>query len=100
MTGQAEQSKRYLRRAAATKRLQEIHDYPCGPRTLSKWASEGSGGPPFLMIGRFPHYPTEDLDRWAIAKRGPLVRSTAEARSVGQSQPEKAEGTKLPMQPK
>ena len=89
MTGKAKQPKRFLRRAAAAKRLQEEHDLPCTERTLANMASGGSDGPPFVMNGRFPLYPIEHLDRWAIAKRGPLVRSTAEARSVGQSQPDK-----------
>jgi len=98
MTGQTGKSKRYLRRAQAAKRLREKHDYPCSSRTLAKKASEGFDGPPFVMNGRYPLYPIEHLDLWAIAKRGPLVRSTAEARNVGQSKPEKAEGTKLPVQ--
>jgi hypothetical protein len=99
MTGQAEQSKRYLRRAQAAKRIREKHNYPCTPRTLAKKACEGSDGPPFVMNGRYPLYPIEALDLWAVSKRGPLVRSTAEARSVVQSKSEKAEGTKVPVPP-
>jgi hypothetical protein len=77
---------RYLRRDEAANYVRERHKYPCSRRTLAKKASEGSDGPPFLMCGRFPYYPVSGLDRWAVSKRGPLVRSTAEARGVGQSE--------------
>ena len=80
---------RYLRRTQAAKYIQEEHNYPLRPRTLAKIACTRSDGPPFLMCGRYPYYPVSALDRWAISKRGPLVRSTAEARGAGQFHSEK-----------
>jgi hypothetical protein len=98
MTSQAEQTEeRELRRAEAARRIRETHNQPCSPGRLANLASEG-GGPPFRYVGRYPFYPICGLDAWAMSRRGPLVRSTAEARGVGQSKSDKAEGTKLPVQ--
>jgi hypothetical protein len=85
MTSHANEE-RYLRRAAAARRINNKHKYPCTVRTLAKKASEGTDGPPFVMNGRYPLYPETLLDSWAISKRGPLVTSTAEARGGGQSE--------------
>ena len=99
MTSQAEQTEeRDLRRAEAARRIRETHNQPCSPGRLANLAYEG-GGPPFRYVGRYPFYPVWGLDAWAMSRRGPLVRSTAEARSVVQSKSEKAEGTKVPVPP-
>jgi hypothetical protein len=98
MTTQAEQTEE-LRRAEAARRIRETHNQPCSPGSLANLASEG-GGPPFRYVGRYPFYPIWGLDAWAMSRRGPLVKSVAEARGVGQPQPEKAEATKLPVQSK
>ena len=45
-----------------------------------------SDGPSFRHAGRFPIYPISGLDARARSKICPLVRSTAEARGVGQSE--------------
>ena len=69
---------RHLRRAEAAKYVVDTHNVPCSPRTLAKLACISSDGPPFRLAGRFPLYPVSDLDAWARAKIGPLVRSTSE----------------------
>lgn len=45
--------------------------------TLAKFACLG-GGPPFHKAGRIPLYPVELLDKWALARLGPVVLSTSE----------------------
>jgi hypothetical protein len=92
---QAEEPDRSLRRMEAAKYLRETHNQSYTEKTLAKIACTRSDGPPFFMCGRYPFYPVSGLDRWAISKRGPLVRSTAEARGVGQS--EKKTGPPSPM---
>jgi len=86
---QAQQAERYLRRVEAAKYLRETYNQSYTDKTLAKIACTRSDGPPFLMCGRYPYYPVSALDRWAISKRGPLVRSTAEARGAGQFHSEK-----------
>jgi hypothetical protein len=67
-----------LRRTAAARYVEETYGFPCSPKTLAKWACVSSNGPRFRMVGRIPLYPKTELDAWAQAKIGPLVRSTAE----------------------
>jgi hypothetical protein len=71
---------RLLRRVDAAKYVTETYGFPCSPKTLAKLACVSSDGPPFRLAGRIPLYPTSGLDGWALAKIGPLVRSTSEAR--------------------
>ena len=71
---------RYLRRVEAATYIVETYRVPCSPKTLAKLACVSSEGPPFRLAGRFPLYPISGLDAWALAKIGPLVRSTSEAR--------------------
>lgn len=77
-----EATERHLRRAEAAKYVVETYNVPCSPKTLAKLACVCSNGPPFRLAGRFPLYPTSGLDAWALAKIGPLVRSTSEARTT------------------
>lgn len=76
---ESESNERHLRRAEAAKYVVEKHNVPCSPKTLAKLACLNSNGPPYRLAGRFPLYPVSGLDAWALAKLGPLVRSTAEA---------------------
>lgn len=76
-------TERHLRRKEAAKYVVEKHGVPCTQQTLAKIACISSEGPPFRLAGRFPLYPVSGLDAWAIAKIGPLVRSNAEAGTVG-----------------
>jgi hypothetical protein len=78
MTATAE---RHLRRKEAAKYVVETHNVPCSQQTLAKLACISSEGPPFRRAGRFPLYPISGLDAWALAKIGPLVRSTSEAQA-------------------
>jgi hypothetical protein len=73
---------RHLRRTEAAKYVVETYNVPCSAKTLAKLACISSKGPPFRLAGRFPLYPTSGLDAWALAKIGPLVRSTSEARTT------------------
>ena len=69
-----------LRRKAAAEYITDTYGFPCSPKTLAKLACVSSEGPPFRRAGRIPLYPTSGLDAWALAKIGPLIRSTSEAR--------------------
>jgi hypothetical protein len=71
-----------LRRKEAAQYVTDTYGLPCSPRTLAKLACVSSRGPPFRVAGRIPLYPTSGLDAWALAKIGPLVRSTSEARTA------------------
>ncbi len=64
-----------LRRAKACEYLaaRVIRD----PKTLAKSAVVG-GGPRFRKDGKFPVYPTDELDAWAQAKLSPLRSSTSD----------------------
>jgi hypothetical protein len=83
-TDTSEQAKveRLFRRADAAKYVTDTYGLPCSPKTLAKLACVSSTGPPFRLAGRFPLYPTSGLDAWALAKIGPLVRSTSAARQL------------------
>lgn len=72
-----------LRRTEAATYITETLGIPCSPKTLAKLACvSGGGGPAFRKAGPYPLYDTKDLDAWASAKLGPLVRMTAEAREA------------------
>ena len=75
-------TERHFRRAEAAKYVVETYNVPCSPKTLAKLACVSSTGPPFRLAGRFPLYPMSGLDAWALAKIGPLIRSTSEARTT------------------
>jgi hypothetical protein len=79
-TNQEEATKpeRLLRRSEAAKYVTETYGIPCSPKTLAKLACVSSDGPAFRMAGRIPLYPVPNLDDWAEAKIGPLVRSTSQ----------------------
>jgi hypothetical protein len=78
---EAAKLERLLRRTEAAKYITDTFGLPCSPRTLAKIACVSSQGPPFRLAGRIPLYPTSGLDAWALAKIGPLIRSTSEARA-------------------
>jgi hypothetical protein len=73
---------RLLRRSEAARYVVENYGIPCAAKTLAKLACISSQGPPFRRAGRFPMYSKAGLDAWALAKLGPLVRSTSEARTA------------------
>lgn len=52
------------------------------PNTLAKKACDGSG-PPYRIWNGEAIYDTEDLLKWATAKLGPKLRSTAERKAKG-----------------
>lgn len=66
-----------LRRVEASEYLAEVYGIQIAPTTLAKLASIG-GGPGFNKCGHTPLYPTAELDAWAIARLGAVVRSTSE----------------------
>jgi hypothetical protein len=82
MNDQIRNGEQLLRRSQAAKYVEDTYNVPCSPKTLAKLACVSSSGPPFRLAGRFPLYPTSGLDAWALAKIGPLVRSTSEARAT------------------
>jgi hypothetical protein len=65
-----------LRREQAAAFLSE-RGFKTSPKTLASMATRG-GGPRFRRFGRFPVYTPADLLRWAEARLGPVVASTAE----------------------
>lgn len=66
-----------LRRREASEYLELAWGLTVAPTTLAKLASIG-GGPCFYRgMGR-PIYPREELDKFAIARRGRLLRSTSD----------------------
>jgi hypothetical protein len=50
---------------------------PFARATLNKLRSVG-GGPPFWKVNNCIRYPRNELLRWAIARRGPLMSSTSQ----------------------
>jgi hypothetical protein len=70
---------RPLRRAEASKYLDETHAIRRAPGTLAKLAVVG-GGPRYRVAGRTPLYTPDDLDAWAESILSPPVRSTSELR--------------------
>lgn len=65
-----------LRRSEASEYLFEVWGVSYTPRTLAKMATIG-GGPAFQKFGRYPLYPTNELDSWAESRLGELKRSTS-----------------------
>jgi len=66
-----------LRRADAAEYLLRRHGISVAVATLAGWACRG-GGPAFQKDGIWPTYPIAELDRWALARLSPVVRSTSE----------------------
>lgn len=64
-----------LRRHQASSYLKNRWGISRTPKTLAKLAVIG-GGPRYYRDGRFPIYPTSELDAWAIAQLGSLRTST------------------------
>jgi excisionase family DNA binding protein len=62
----------YLRRREVAKKLR------VSVRLVERWARNGFG-PPFVMIGRIPLYPADELDAWL---RSRLARSTAPSKAA------------------
>jgi hypothetical protein len=71
----------YMSRKAASEYLLSQWGLKRSPNYLAKLACIG-GGPSFHKAGRDPLYTPSALDAWALATLGPLVRSTAEARTA------------------
>jgi hypothetical protein len=67
-----------LRRDEASEFLKLKYGLRYAVATLAKLAVRGDG-PPFHRAVRTPLYPAGELDRWATARLGKLVRSTSEA---------------------
>ena len=67
-----------LRRWEASRYLLDQYGIEMAVATLAKLACLG-GGPPFQKAGRLPLYPVDLLDVWAVARLGPVVRSTSES---------------------
>ena len=72
-------SGRRLRRALASKYLDERWDIKRTPGTLAKYAVTG-GGPKFQYDNRTPLYPVEELDAWAQLQLSPLRSSTSDSK--------------------
>ena len=70
-------SNRRYRRNEASIYLKEQHDIDRAPSTLAKYASVG-GGPRYVLAGRIPLYPRDELDAWAQALLSPLKSSTSD----------------------
>jgi hypothetical protein len=78
-----------VRRYEASGYLKRRHGIECAPATLAKLACIG-GGPAFYRAGRRPLYPLDELDKWAIARLGNLVRHTSQGRcGVSRASPQK-----------
>lgn len=70
-------TERLLRRDEAAAYVVDTFGIPCSPKTLAKLAVIG-GGPAFRKAGRTPLYAPTALRDWALAKLGPVIRSTSE----------------------
>jgi hypothetical protein len=66
-----------LRREHAAQYLDIKHGIQVAVSTMAKWACVG-GGPPYQKYNRTPLYGRDDLDRWAIERLGPVLRSTSD----------------------
>ncbi|MFG1372162.1 hypothetical protein V5F32_08310 [Xanthobacter oligotrophicus] len=71
-----------LTRAEAAQYLSLVHGITIAATTLAKLACTG-GGPGFQKSGRTPLYPTQELNDWALARLGGVVRSTSEVNEPG-----------------
>jgi hypothetical protein len=66
-----------LRRSEAARYLNGKFGFPCSKAWLAKLACVG-GGPEYLLAGKFPIYPIESLDTWALARISAPRRSTSD----------------------
>jgi hypothetical protein len=66
-----------LRRSEAARYLNAKFGFPCSKAWLAKLACVG-GGPEYLLAGKFPIYPIESLDTWALARMSAPRRSTSD----------------------
>lgn len=66
-----------LRREKAAEYLRVVYGIDLKLSTLAKFASTG-GGPGFQKDGRWPLYPRQELDAWAIERLGPVRRNTSQ----------------------
>ena len=66
-----------LRRNEAAQYLREVHGVRLAAQTLAKLPVIG-GGPPFFKDGRFPAYPVDGLDKFAVTRLGRLRNSTSD----------------------
>lgn len=65
-----------LRRWEASEYLELVHGIQQSPATLAKKASTGGGRRTTSRCG--PLYPRDELDRWAVAYMGGLVRHSSD----------------------
>ena len=70
-----------LSRRAAAQRIREKHGLPCTEATLANMAGRGNG-PVYRLIAARAYYLPDDIDSWAEARIGPLIRRAADARSA------------------
>jgi hypothetical protein len=66
-----------LRRFEVPEYLRVMHGIEIAVATLAKFATIG-GGPGYQKCLRTPMYPRDELDRWAIARLGPLRKSSSD----------------------
>lgn len=69
-----------MRRNTASEYLLEVHGVQLSTATLAKLAVIG-GGPGFRCDGRFPIYDQPVLDEFAVARLGPIRKSTSDIQS-------------------
>jgi hypothetical protein len=77
----------YRRRRRASEYLFERFGLNCAVSTLAKFATVG-GGPKFVHAGRFPLYPEDELDAWALSRISLLKTSTADTSGETTTVPE------------
>lgn len=70
-----------FRRDEASAYLEDNYRLTYAVNTLAKLATIG-GGPPMEYAGRFPLYPQDGLDAWAVSKLSPRVASTSELKAI------------------
>jgi hypothetical protein len=68
----------YHRRRSASEYLRERFSLNYAVGTLAKLATVG-GGPRFVHAGRYPLYPEDELDAWALSRLSLLKASTSDA---------------------
>lgn len=82
-TSQPVGENRFLRRADAAAYVSHRYGFPCSRQWLAKLAVVG-GGPVYRKAGRYPIYAPADLDSWALARLGPVRKSTSDAAAASQ----------------
>jgi hypothetical protein len=80
------ETRKLLRRKAASKYLVDVHGVVRAPSTLAKYAVMG-GGPVFHRMGRDPVYTPVDLDEWVASKLSGPMRSTSDMTSLASEAP-------------